>query len=103
MTEKRRIPVDGDCRERNVLQTINSSSPLQAALRYAESGLPLFPSVPRAKHPLTQHGFKDATTAPARIQQWWRQTPDANIGIATGSVSGLLVVDIDPRNGGDES
>ena len=27
----------------------------------------------------------------------------ANVGIATGAVSGLVVIDIDPRNGGDES
>jgi hypothetical protein len=29
--------------------------------------------------------------------------PEANIGIATGKKSGLLIVDVDPRNGGDET
>jgi putative DNA primase/helicase len=29
--------------------------------------------------------------------------PDSNIGIATGSKAGLIVVDIDPRHGGDKS
>jgi putative DNA primase/helicase len=34
---------------------------------------------------------------------WWRQWPDANIGVATGAPSGLLVLDVDPRHGGDEA
>lgn len=33
------------------------------------------------------------------IRQWWKEAPDANIGIATGSVSGLVVLDIDVKNG----
>ena len=72
-----------------------------AALWYAEHGLPVFPCKPCAKEPLTPHGFKDATTDQARIKAWWRKWPDANIGIPTGAASGLLVVDVDPRNGGD--
>jgi len=54
-----------------------------------------------AKHPLVKHGKDDATTDADTIRQWWRRWPKANIGVATGN--GLLVVDIDPRNGGDES
>jgi hypothetical protein len=46
---------------------------------------------------------KDATTEEATIRQWWTRWPDANIGIATGAVSGLVVLDIDSRHGGDES
>jgi hypothetical protein len=55
------------------------------------------------KHPLTAHGVKDATTAEATIQGWWREYPKANIGIATGKVSDLIVLDVDPRHGGLES
>ena len=55
------------------------------------------------KHPSTPHGVKDATTDPEQIKSWWAASPDANIGIATGSESGILVLDIDPRNGGAES
>jgi putative DNA primase/helicase len=46
---------------------------------------------------------KDATTDEATIRQWWQQWPDANSGIATGAVSGLVVLDVDPRHGGEES
>jgi hypothetical protein len=50
--------------------------------------------------PLARHGLNDATVDPARINSWWRRYPPANVGIATGP-SNLVVVDIDPRNGGD--
>jgi hypothetical protein len=82
---------------------MSAPSMLRAALWYAAQGLPVFPLRPRAKEPLTEHGFQDATTEQARIAAWWRQWPDANIGLPTGGASGLLVLDIDPRNGGDAS
>jgi putative DNA primase/helicase len=53
------------------------------------------------KHPRTQHGFHDATTDAARITEWWEMWPISNIGIATGAVSGLVVIDIDWRNGAE--
>jgi putative DNA primase/helicase len=52
------------------------------------------------KHPRTAHGLKDATTDPEQIRAWWEQWPDANIGIATGAESDLVVIDVDPRHGG---
>jgi len=92
---------------------------LTSALWYANLGWPVFPvhSVVEGvctcrdgrdcgdpgKHPRTRHGFKDATTDPTKIKRWWRQWPDANVGIATGSESGLVVIDVDPDKGGDES
>lgn len=52
------------------------------------------------KHPRTPRGCLDATTDADQIRAWWSQWPDANVGVATGG--GLVVVDIDPRHGGDE-
>jgi hypothetical protein len=37
------------------------------------------------------------------VERWWRRWPDANIGVVTGRVSGVAVLDVDPRNGGDEA
>lgn len=55
-----------------------------------------------AKHPLTQHGLKDASNDLAQIKTWWRKFPKANIGVCTGQVSGgLIVVDIDTAKGGN--
>ena len=49
----------------------------------------------KGKHPLHSGGFKIATTDTQTIRDWWELDEDANIGIATGRISGLLVVDID--------
>jgi len=68
----------------------------EAALQYAKIGLAVFPLIPRDKKPLTENGFKNATTDPARIEDWWNIHPDANIGIATGQMSGgICVIDMD--------
>ena len=55
------------------------------------------------KHPLTPNGVKDASKDPGQVKLWNQIWPKANIGIATGQISGIVVVDIDPRNGGDET
>jgi Bifunctional DNA primase/polymerase, N-terminal len=67
-----------------------------AALRYAAAGWPVFPCKPASKEPATVHGFKDATTDPARITRWWTARPDCNVAIATGQ-PGPDVVDVDVR------
>jgi putative DNA primase/helicase len=48
-------------------------------------------------------GLHDATTDEATIHGWWSQWPAANIAIATGAVSGLVVLDIDVDKGGLDS
>lgn len=55
------------------------------------------------KHPLTAHGVKDADLAVKTIRTWWTNHPRANIGIATGAASGIVVLDVDPRHGGLDS
>lgn len=52
--------------------------------------------------PLVGKGLKGASTDPLTISGWFDQYPNANVGIRTGEVSGLWVVDIDPKNGGDK-
>jgi hypothetical protein len=68
-----------------------------AARWYIEHGIPVFPLWPRTKKPLTQHGFKDASTDPKQIDQWWAQHTKANIGIPMGRQSRLLLLDLDYR------
>lgn len=68
---------------------------IRTALQLAERGLHVFPCKPRDKLPATEHGCKNATTDPDRIRQWWRLEPEYNIGIATGTASGIFVVDVD--------
>lgn len=67
---------------------------------------PIFPVIrhgDNAKKPYLANGFKGATQDEATIREWWRRWPEADIAIPTGAATGLLVIDIDPRHGGDDS
>jgi hypothetical protein len=55
------------------------------------------------KHPITRNGIKDATTDKEVIKDLWQKHPDANLAIVMGAKSGLVALDIDPRNGGTYS
>jgi hypothetical protein len=48
-----------------------------------------------AKHPLTPHGLLDATRDETTINRWWSEATIANVGLRTGEVSGLWVLDCD--------
>ena len=90
------------------------------ALDYADAGIPVF-ILGRSKRPLpncrpcatapadhdragcgclTCHGFYAATTDPARIAAMLTAVPSGLLAVRTGAVSGLVVIDIDPRHGG---
>lgn len=72
-----------------------------AALNLAAAGWPVFPcrhTGPTAKAPMTKNGHLNATTDPDKIKTWWQKWPHAMIGAAIPQ--SLLVIDIDPRNGG---
>ncbi len=59
------------------------------------------------KHPLLSHGLKQATLDIEKITDYWTRWPNANIGVATGKVSGFFAVDVDVKHDigkfGDES
>lgn len=58
-----------------------------------------------AKHPvakLAPRGSLDASRDPQKLDAWFEHG-NWNIGIATGIVSGIVVLDIDPRHGGDDT
>ncbi|MGH9185509.1 MAG: bifunctional DNA primase/polymerase, partial [Acidimicrobiales bacterium] len=90
-------------------------SPHVAARCYAQHGWPVFPChglsnhdcgcghpdcASPGKHPLTWRGHHDATTRRDVIDRWWSRSPSANVAIATGNRSRLVVVDIDPDHDG---
>jgi len=77
-------------------------TPLDQALVYTTSGWPVFPcrwdGGPRLrKTPLTRNGFKDASRDPQIVTAWWARWPQALIGLPTGEISGLGVLDIDVK------
>ena len=71
----------------------------QQALNMVEDGLSVFPLHPNGKRPLTRQGFKDASSSPEQTARWWGQSPSANIGLPTGVVNGIVVVDVDVKDG----
>jgi len=94
------------------------SALMEAALSYAARGWRVLPvhwvgpdgcSCGKAscsspgKHPRVRSWQKKATTDASQVRAWVRQTPTTNVGIATGADSGIVVVDVDPRHGGDAS
>ena len=88
---------------------------VELAIKYARRGFPVFPvHTPTGdegrpcscntaqcervgKHPRTERGVLDATTDETQIDRWWATWPHANIGLATGARSGVIVLDVDPK------
>src|SRR6476620_3228554 len=68
---------------------------LQAALALAQQGFAIFPCRWKSKSPSTAHGLLDATKDPEAVGRWWRRDPNYNIAIATGTISGIFVGDVD--------
>ncbi len=92
--------------------------PVDAAIIYGRRGWPVFPCHQPVgtrcscghsdcgspgKHPKVPGGLRSATTLPAQVRTWWSIWPGSNVAIRTGRESGLVVIDIDPDHGGDES
>src|SRR2546428_875262 len=85
---------------------MNESPARSLAAFYARHSWPIFPLKPHDKIPLGRfapHGFLDATVDPEVIDAWWSVEPEAGIGLRTGRASGTVVIDVDPRHGGDVS
>lgn len=55
----------------------------------------IHPLRPGTKIPMVDDWPTMATSDEAQIRAWWRETPDANMGIATGHGSGIFVLDVD--------
>jgi putative DNA primase/helicase len=97
------------------LEEINSLSVMEAAGRYAEFGLQTIAvhgmtaagqctcgakacSSP-GKHPIQKNWNQEPLLTTQDISEFWGKWPEANIGLLTGPGSGLLVLDIDSKDG----
>lgn len=72
---------------------------LSAALDYASHGWKVFPLGPGTKKPNMSGAFYNGTSDENQIRQLFTEHPNANIGIRTGAESGLVVLDVDQKNG----
>jgi hypothetical protein len=72
----------------------------KAALAYCRKGLPVIPLQPRDKRPLIEWAeYQTATATESEVSDWWKKWPDANIGIVTGKISDIIVLDVDGEPG----
>lgn len=53
----------------------------------------------QGKHPRPKAWQKVATTDPAVVRGWWAERPAGNVGIALGSASNVVSVDVDTAEG----
>ncbi|HLS57549.1 MAG TPA: bifunctional DNA primase/polymerase [Burkholderiaceae bacterium] len=76
----------------------------RAAAGYLAFGWSVIPMQPRGKRPLIRWTpFQTQRPTTTEVENWFGRWPDANVGVVTGAVSGLLVLDVDPAHGGDTS
>jgi len=73
---------------------------LDTALKYAKMGMRVIPVAYGAKNPIIKDWANQASDAPDTLSQWFSGAP-TNIGITTGKRSGIIVIDIDNKDGAD--
>lgn len=81
---------------------------LDTALALATAHLPVLPLLgpdegddnQKGKQP-RQSGWQRKRNTPEDIAGWFQRFPNSNLGLVTGAASGLICIDVDPRNGGD--
>ena len=83
---------------------LTSTSIIAYLEAYAKKGYLLLTCKEKGKTPLNQpdahNGCKSASNNLEVIKNWWKRTPNANVGIATGEKSNIWVLDIDQKDKG---
>lgn len=77
---------------------------LSKAMEYLSQGYSVIPlksdKTPRL---VSWKEYQDRLPTEAEVETWWQTWPSAGIGIVTGKISGISVVDVDTYHGGDPS
>lgn len=93
---------------------------LESALEYAAHGISVVPlhdpttgrcsctkgsgCASSGKHPrIDWKPYQERRATAEEIRTWWARCHTANVGVVTGVISGLCVLDVDYRNGGFET
>ncbi|MBI4035900.1 bifunctional DNA primase/polymerase [Candidatus Daviesbacteria bacterium] len=74
----------------------------EAAVKYLAKNWPVIPINPSSKKPCVESwkDYQGRLPTIEEVENWWTLWPWANIGVVTGKLAGITVVDIDPRHGG---
>src|SRR5262245_9915782 len=77
---------------------------LEAALRYETQNFSVIPLRPREKLPAitTWKEYQTRRASADEIESWWSLWPDANVGVVTGAISELVVIDMDSAEAKDK-
>ncbi|MBP5698804.1 MAG: DUF3987 domain-containing protein [Alphaproteobacteria bacterium] len=84
---------------KNVCNITEASNFLDSATFYSNHDIKVIPVKKQDKKPLTNHGWKDASDNEVVLQEWNKQFPNCNIGIPTGAINNIFVVDVDGESG----
>lgn len=84
---------------KNVYNISEAANFLDSATFYSNRNIKVIPIRKQDKKPLTNHGWKDASDDKVVLQEWNRLFPNCNIGIPTGTINNIFVVDVDGEIG----
>jgi hypothetical protein len=80
------------------------SPTLAAALGYLARGWSVLPLRPHDERPIRSwEEWQHAHPSEPQVRPWFTAWPEANLGIVTGAISGLIVLDVDAKSGSEEA
>jgi len=72
----------------------------EAALAYHDAGLTVIPLSPGSKKGTISWGqYQRVRPTREQVVSWWSESPQSNIAVVTGALSGVVVVDVDSYAG----
>ena len=82
---------------------MNKQLKLKAAIDYQEQGLSVIPIKHKDKKPRVKwKQYQEEKADKQRIEEWFSKYPNASIGIVTGEISDIAVIDIEKGGSTDE-
>ena len=75
---------------------------LSNALAYLNRGFSVIPVRPDKKPFIRWEAYQNRRPTEDEIRQWWTKWPNAMIGIVTGSISGIDIMDTDSQEADEE-
>lgn len=76
---------------------VDGNPRLDAALAYHRHGWAVIPAAERGKRPIVRWQiYQDGMPGEKAVRDWFARWPNANLSVVTGTISGIVVLDVDP-------